>query len=151
MSVFSTGSCGAIVVGVDGSDSSERALMVAAELAANLGCRLVAVHVVHAPAAAAASPVGAGALAVSAEELADHCHMCCELVLADVSVRWSFEVRHGAPSVELLRAAAASDAACVVVGQHGHGRLGRLLLGSVTDRLVGQAATPVLVVPPLSP
>src|SRR3546814_6529324 len=124
--------------------------MVAAVLAAALGCRLVAVHVVHPPAAAAASPVGPGALAVSAEELADHCHMCCELALADMSVQWSFDVRHGAQSVELLRAAAASDAACVAVGQHGHGRLCRLLLGSVTDRLVGQAATPVPGVPPVT-
>src|SRR3546814_14916786 len=117
--------------------------MVAAELAATLGCRLVAVHVVHPPAAAAASPVGAGALAVSAEELADHCHMCCELALADMSVQWSFEVRHGAPSVELLTAAAASDAACVVVGMHGPRRLGRLRLGSVTEPAVEGGGTQV--------
>lgn len=142
-------SAGVILVGVDGSEYGDRALTVAAELAAVAGRRLVVVHVVHVPGAAAAAPtVGAGALVVSADELTDHCHVQCELALAPLAVAWSFEVRHGSPSVELLRTAAEFDAACLVVGRHGQSRLARLLLGSVTDRLVGQADRPVLVVPP---
>lgn len=143
---------GVILVGVDGSEHGDRALTVAAGLAATAGRRLVVVHVAHTPAVAAAAPtVGAGALVVSADELADHCHMYCELALAPTSVAWSFEVRHGSPAAELLRAATEFDAACIVVGRHGHGRLARLLLGSVTDRLVGHADRPVLVVPPSPP
>lgn len=143
---------GVILVGVDGSEYGDRALTVGAELAATAGHHLVAVHVVHTPAVAAAAPtIGAGALVTSADELADHCHMYCELALAPTSAAWSFEVRHGDPAAELLRAAAELDAACIVVGRHGRGRLARLLLGSVTDRLVGHADRPVLVVPPSSP
>ncbi len=147
-----------ILVGVDGSEDGDGALRVAAGLAATAGRRLVVVHVAHTPAVAAAAPtVGAGALVVSADELADDCHMHCELALAATSVAWSFEVRHGSPAAELLRAATEFDAACIVVGRHGHGhghghgRLARLLLGSVTDRLVGHADRPVLVVPPSPP
>lgn len=95
-----------ILVGVDGSEYGDRALTVAAGLAATAGRRLVVVHVAHTPAVVAAAPtVGAGALVVSADELADHCHIYCELALAPTSVAWSFEVRHGSPAAELLRAA----------------------------------------------
>ena len=45
MSVGTAGlSDGAVVVGVDGTDTSQRALAVAAELATGLGARLWAVH-----------------------------------------------------------------------------------------------------------
>lgn len=138
-----------IVVGVDGSDDGDRVLAAGAELAVITHHSLVAVHVAYVGSFAAIGPmIGSGRLAVTAEELADHCHMYCELDLAPVSVSWTFEVRHGDPATGLLRAGGDHDAACIVVGRHGHRRFTRMVLGSVANRIVSQADRPVLVVPP---
>src|SRR5581483_92492 len=124
-----------ILVGVDGSAGGDRALEAAAELSTATNHDLVAVHVAHLPVVVAAAPaIGGEAFARSTDELADQCHVTCELALAAASVHWSFEVRYGEPVAELLHAAADHDAACLVVGRHGHRSLARLLLGSVTDR-----------------
>lgn len=47
---------------------------------------------------------------------------------------------------ELLRAA--ESASCLVVGSHGHGRTGEVLIGSVSQHLARHAACPVVVVRP---
>ena len=136
-----------ILVGVDGSEDADGVLEAAGRLAAATGRRLVVVHVAHAPAATASAPaLGMGALACYAEEVADRCHLSCELHFASMAIPWAFEVRPGDPAAELLQAAADHDAACIVVGGHGHRRLG-WLRPSVTDRLVMHADRPVLVVP----
>jgi nucleotide-binding universal stress UspA family protein len=45
-----------------------------------------------------------------------------------------------------VEAAHAEAADMVVVGSHGRGRLGRFVLGSVSDHVVRNAAAPVLIV-----
>ncbi|HVW32778.1 MAG TPA: universal stress protein [Acidimicrobiia bacterium] len=137
-----------IVVGVDGSDGGDRALTAAAEFAAASHYGVVVVHVAHVPAVVATTSVGAAEFAVAADELADYCHLACELTFAGTAVAWSFKLRHGDPATELLRADADHDAAWIAVGRHGHRRLARLALGSVTDRLVRHANRPILIVPP---
>ena len=137
-----------IVVGMDGSEGGDRALATAVEVAAAARYGVVAVHVAHVPAAVAATAVGAAALRATADEVADHCHLACEVTGAGAGLAWSFEFRHGDPVTELLRAGADHDAAWIVVGRHGHRGLTRLVLGSVTDRLLHHADRPVLVVPP---
>lgn len=54
----------------------------------------------------------------------------------------------GEPGPELLRLADRIGADVVVAGRHGRGFLGRLLMGSVSTRLVRGARCSVLVVPP---
>jgi nucleotide-binding universal stress UspA family protein len=56
------------------------------------------------------------------------------------------ELRTGAPSGEILAAAKEFEADLVVIGNHGHGNLHRLLLGSVADRVIRMAPCPVLTV-----
>lgn len=53
----------------------------------------------------------------------------------------------GNPLQELLAQVKRMDADFVVVGSHGHGVLGSLLLGSVAEGLVRKATVPTLVVP----
>ncbi|MBM4379962.1 MAG: universal stress protein [Deltaproteobacteria bacterium] len=62
-----------------------------------------------------------------------------------VAARCSTEVRHGSPADQLLAAAQEKGASLVVVGTTGRGAAGRLLLGSVADRVVHLAPLPVLV------
>lgn len=136
-----------VVVGVDGSEAAATALAAAARLAADAGYRIVAVHAEHTPVIATGAPA-VGAVAVpDGGELADRCHLDCELVLADTAVMWSFQVRRGDPVTVLVAAADELDAALIVVGRHSPRRR-RLLLGSVLARLLSHAHRPVLLVPP---
>jgi len=68
----------------------------------------------------------------------------------------AFLSRHAVPSrclwkvgniaEEILRAAKAEKANMIVMGTHGHGLLGRALMGSVAQRVVAQCDLPVLLV-----
>jgi nucleotide-binding universal stress UspA family protein len=62
----------------------------------------------------------------------------------------SFLVWTGDPGESIVSAAEAESADLVVVGTHGRGTIGRLLLGSVSDHVVRNAPCPVLVVRPAS-
>lgn len=138
-----------LLVGVDGTLGSRDALEAASDLALATGARLLAVHVESTPAAIAlGSAVATGALAEANDLAADAAHLDCELVLAARPVDWSFVTRRGDIVSELQRSAEENRAACIVVGRHGHRLVSRMVLGSVTGRLVHHAPIPVLVVPP---
>ena len=52
----------------------------------------------------------------------------------------------GTPSVEVLAAVKKEKAHLIVMGTHGHGLLGRALMGSVAQRVVTDCDVPVLLV-----
>jgi nucleotide-binding universal stress UspA family protein len=56
-------------------------------------------------------------------------------------------VRHGRPADAIAQEAAGWHADLVVVGSHGRGWLDRLVIGSVTEQLLGRLPTSLLVVP----
>lgn len=55
----------------------------------------------------------------------------------------SHEVRNGSPGFELLQVAREWSADLIVVGSHGHSALGRFVLGSVSQKVLTEAATSV--------
>jgi len=57
-------------------------------------------------------------------------------------------VLEGEPSHQLLAFAKGRGVELLVAGSHGHSFIGRLLMGSVSTRLIRSAQVPVLVVPP---
>jgi nucleotide-binding universal stress UspA family protein len=59
----------------------------------------------------------------------------------------TFLVWEGEPGESILEAATAERADMIILGSHGRGPLGRLLLGSVSQHVVKLAAVPVVVVP----
>ena len=63
----------------------------------------------------------------------------------------SFLVWTGDVADSIGSAAQAETADLVIVGSHGRGRLGRLLLGSVSEAVIRRAPCPVLVVRPRNP
>ncbi len=63
----------------------------------------------------------------------------------------SFHTLEGEPSHELLAFAEAREAELLAAGSHGHSFVGRLLMGSVSTRLIRGGKAPVLVVPPDEP
>jgi len=59
----------------------------------------------------------------------------------------TFLVWEGEPGDSILEAARAEHADMVILGSHGRGPIGRLLLGSVSQHVVRHAGIPVVVVP----
>jgi nucleotide-binding universal stress UspA family protein len=59
-----------------------------------------------------------------------------------------FLVWTGAAAESIVDAAQSEGADLIVVGSHGRGRLGRLILGSVSEEVTRRAPCPVLVVRP---
>jgi nucleotide-binding universal stress UspA family protein len=140
---------GVIVVGIDGSATSQRAGAYAVGLARRQGSQVIAVYV--RPSAGGmlslADPCGvAVAAAVEAQnnvekEFRDAIRR--EKALIDVDLE--LLVRYGDPFTELSRAADELRADAVVVGRS-QGALHRLT-GSVAVRLVRAGRWPVIVVP----
>jgi nucleotide-binding universal stress UspA family protein len=56
-------------------------------------------------------------------------------------------VWEGDPAESIIEAAGAEGAEVIVLGSHARGRIGRLLRGSVSHRVVRDAGIPVVVVP----
>ena len=61
------------------------------------------------------------------------------------------EVREGRPVDAIVQRAADTDAGLIVMGTHGRTGLGRLLLGSVAERVARHAPCDVMVVPAPQP
>jgi nucleotide-binding universal stress UspA family protein len=84
------------------------------------------------------------------EEIRTRCHRKMDELLAkaraDVPQATSL-ITEGSPLTELLEYVKRGGGDFVVLGSHGHGVLGGLLLGSVAEGMVRKATVPTLVVP----
>lgn len=151
----STGATGAgrepaVLVGVDGSTTSGRALDVAVHEAARRGATLRVVHVAYVP--VVSTPFVGGVYYPTVEEVQAIGRPILDAAVdraarLDPTVRVLTTLRSGAPSEVLLDAA--KDADLVVVGTRGLGSVGSAFFGSVSTRLAARSAAPVLVVPPV--
>jgi nucleotide-binding universal stress UspA family protein len=139
-----------IVVGVDGSDSSRKALEWAYNEAAQHGASLNVVTTWHPPALPMTPPYGSippedyeGQPRREALDLLER--FTSELVPKDpaVDVRTSVEEGKNPAKVLIERS---KEADLLVVGSRGHGGFVGMLLGSVSQHLVAHAECPVLVV-----
>jgi nucleotide-binding universal stress UspA family protein len=139
-----------IVVGIDGSGHSTRALEWAIKEAAlqHAPVTVIAVHPVPAspwtgnPVLLAQDPAEQEKLLQAAEELTNKVtSQLGEARPASVKVR----AINGYPAQELVEAS--RDADLVVVGSRGAGGFAKLLVGSVSSQVVQHAHCPVAVVP----
>ncbi len=135
-----------IVLAVDGSEPSNRAVDFAANLAKESGGRILAVHVNELMAGRGAGPVHVTEDEIQAQ-LRDQVKQ-----LNDDGIKAELQVTStvtGGPA-HVIGAAAANEAADVIVtGSRGHTALAGIFLGSVAQRLLHVAPCPVLVVPSL--
>jgi nucleotide-binding universal stress UspA family protein len=143
-----------IVVAIDGSADSLAAARFCASLPLDrgVGIRLLAVSEMPALPIAPPEMLAAPAWTPSPAEL-DEQRGALDALLSRVEADFRPRVDHversvtsGRPGAEIVAAAGEPDVDLVVVGARGLGGLGRLLLGSVSDRVLHHAACPVLVV-----
>ncbi len=140
--VVSTGSR-TLLVAVDFEQTSLDALDMALDLGRKLDLQVVILHVYAVPVVLypGVGPVMAPCLP---EEVDTAARRATEELAARVGA--SAIVRAGRPAEEILKAVEELGPALVVLGTHGRGRLQRMLLGSVTHKVVRISPAPVLVV-----
>ena len=138
-----------IVVGVDGSRHSRKALERAANEAAvhHMPLTVLTVHQAVRDVYGSASHYGDdAALTDKAKEAAQ---AETDQVLASVGAQpesVTVTAVHGLPVDELIKASQGAD--MLVLGRRGFGGFARLMMGSVTDQVSRHAHCAVLVVPP---
>lgn len=150
-----------VLVPLDGSELSERALPMAQDLAQ---LSKATVHLIHLVSREHELGAGRGQEAFQAIELEmDLARQLTEsqiqrgrnyleqkgsqLSSAGIKVETDFAVKAGEPAQNIIDYVKEHSISLVVMTTHGHGGIRRLLLGSVTDRVIRGCEVPVLVVP----
>ncbi|MFU8867508.1 universal stress protein [Natronococcus sp.] len=132
-----------VVVATDGSDSVNRAVDVALDLAEKFDAEVHVLSVID------ASEVDASPEQLR-EELRTALETTADAALASVEDRTEGEVttavREGRPAAEICEYAREVDADVVATGTRGRHGENRLLLGSVAERVVRRSPAPVLTV-----
>lgn len=126
----------------DFSEHSDEAFRLAYSLARERNARLVVLHVMEPSPTVYAE--GAWVPAVTSVETA-HAQLQSIGALA-AGVTMERRLKEGDAATEILRSAAEVKADLIVMGTHGRRGLGRLLMGSVAEQILRQAACPVLTV-----
>lgn len=136
---------GAIVVAFDGRPESDAALAVAAELADELGARLVLRWVLVPPEAFPLSPESVEGWVELAEDLRADARTALQEALGVLDVPAEGAVVEGSAGRKLCELAEEVD--LLVCGSRGWGTPKRVVLGSTSDHVIHHATSPVLVVP----
>jgi nucleotide-binding universal stress UspA family protein len=131
-----------IVVGYDGSETAKRALERAAEVA-EAGATITVVSAVRVHAAA-----GRGGGPVDPDEVSERRHELAEAktLLGEKGIEPNLVEGHGDPADVIANQAKEGGADLVVVGTRGRNVAARVLLGSVSTKVVHEAPCDVLVV-----
>lgn len=138
-----------ILIATDGSRDALAATRMGGELARAQGAKVILVHAVAMP------PVIPGAVAPPTDymtyldEQAKHAIAASEKVLKDYGVESEAVVVRSSPAANvILNVADDRDVDLIVIGHRGMGAIGRLFLGSVSNRVVHESRRPVLLAPP---
>lgn len=136
-----------ILAAIDGSEPSYRAARSAADLAVRFGARLVLVTVIP------PLLLPPDAYGIHQDDIEKEHHLHAKKLLSDAvrhleepGVETETVILEGSPAEEIVSLAKDAHADLVVLGSRGRNAAARVLLGSVSDRVVHQAHSPVLVV-----
>jgi nucleotide-binding universal stress UspA family protein len=135
-----------IVYPTDGSETANRALKTAAELAEALKADCLVLTVAQLD----HGWIPSGMESQMERELEKEAkRIAVEAVqkLEQAGVSAAIEITAGNPSEQIVNVAEREKADFIVMGTHGHAGLARVLIGSVADRVMRKAGCPVVLVP----
>jgi nucleotide-binding universal stress UspA family protein len=137
-----------ILLAADGSPYTKKALafLVANQNLCGPEDELLVLHVQPPVPPRVKSLLGAGAVKDYHADEARQVLEPIEAFLKHHELRFRASWVVGSPTAELLAAAKKENAQMIVMGTHGHGLLGRALMGSVAQRVVADCEVPVLLV-----
>jgi nucleotide-binding universal stress UspA family protein len=146
-----------ILVPIDGSELSERALALTTTFARAQAAEVILVRVVEPPLWYDPEPDGITSADIY-QELVDAVEQEAQAYLdrlvtqleAD-GLRVRGELLHGSPSPVLLEYEERVQPDLIIMGTHGRSGIQRFALGSIADRLVREGTVPVLLIRSLSP
>lgn len=144
-----------VLVAVDGSEPSGRAVSFASELLRGRDVEVTVLYVVEEPGYVGvwADGLMSPEVIVTPPEIRKELESRAERVLEEArsamegkGLKVRTRVRWGNPAAEIIDEARTGDHDLVVLGTHGHGALRGFLMGSVSDRVARHANCPVLLV-----
>ena len=138
-----------IVVGVDGSEDSQRAVAWCAKYAGALGAKVIAVHALEVPVYAWRLDVYAPPVYNDADReriLETLREQWCKQ-LADANVPFEAKVVDGYPANVIIEVAHRENADLVVTGRRGLGGFKEMMLGSTSHHLSHHLTRPLVIVP----
>ncbi|TGE35098.1 universal stress protein [Desulfosporosinus fructosivorans] len=136
-----------ILVPTDASESAQRALITALELAKEFGSKIVLLHVVYTPEALGYT-LSSG-ISVPQEEISIYGREALTAALAGVdtgNVPIEKKQQPGHPGLAILEEIESGQIDLVVMGNRGYGAIAGSLLGSVSQRVLSKAKCPVMIV-----
>lgn len=137
-----------ILISVDGSSFSKRMLAYLAAHDEWLGPdhRYTVVHAVQALPARAAAVIDKAMLKAHYTQEAERVFKPIRSFFDKQGIKADFNAKVGHPAEVITRIAREGKFDLVMMGSHGHGMLGGLVLGSVTNRVLAGCDTPALII-----
>jgi nucleotide-binding universal stress UspA family protein len=139
-----------MVVGVDGSEASTRAVKWCAAHAVSLSAQVVVVHAIDLPVYPGIGTPYMPLPAMTArqqDELRDVVTRDWCKPLADVGVPYRVVLAEGVAACVILATAREEEAELIVTGRRGRGGFAELVLGSTSHALSHHADRPLVIVP----
>lgn len=136
-----------ILVPLDFSDESEKALVYAISMARKFGAKISLLHVL--PATYCAGEMGVVPEILPSGETVEKTRERLREIgghRAEPELLEHFVVRDGVPSEQICNVARENGSELIVIATHGTTGLKHLLLGSTAERVAHQAPCPVLIV-----
>jgi nucleotide-binding universal stress UspA family protein len=133
-----------VVLGLDGSESSDKAFAYATRLAKEHGSNVHVVHVVELVAARGGGTVNLNEDELKAKIRGQVEELAAAGVVAELELTAAMA---GGPAHVIADTATRVDADLILTGSRGHTAVAGILLGSVAQRLLHLAHCPVLIVP----
>lgn len=139
-----------ILLTTDFSEASEEAVQKAGELARSTDVRLTVLHVRGHPPAAPEAVVPPDKMVTAADldgEARRHLNHLASTLLSDVEEISLVTVESVSPPLAICEYADSNDVDLIVIGTHGRTGVARFFIGSVAEKVVRHANSPILVVP----
>jgi nucleotide-binding universal stress UspA family protein len=134
-----------ILVAIDGSPASERALTTAVDLTGQNQAELIGLSVAEVPAMVAMTGDVEEIQRVGEDSFRQISEAAVEYARSR-GVKLRSVIVGGMAADEILRFAETEEVSLIVLGGHGHSRIARFFLGSTTDRVSEHCQCAVMIV-----